>query len=73
VSERGTYDEYMDGLALRIGAALEGVKMADAVSVCAAIIGYSLAEISKDDERERVLQSTIAFIRTLSDDRGDLE
>jgi hypothetical protein len=69
MSERSEHDARMDALATRVGEALDGAPLADVISACAAIIGYTLAEVGRDDaEREKVFQTTIAFIRQVCAD-----
>jgi hypothetical protein len=64
VTERTDHDRYMDMLATEIGEVLDGVPLQDVISACAAIIGFTLAEMTDDQaRREAVLQTTIAFIR----------
>jgi hypothetical protein len=61
-AERTAYDNYMDRLALTISQAVpDGTEGADVISACAAIIGFTLADLPPD-KRDKVLLTTIGFI-----------
>lgn len=54
---RAEYQEYMDGLSMRVSKALEGARVEDAISACAACIGFGMVHIlpeNRDQMREHM-------------------
>lgn len=59
---RDPYDAKMNAYALKVGAALDGLPILDAVVVCAGIIKYALRN-ADDKERERALAIINKFVK----------
>jgi hypothetical protein len=46
------YQKHMDELALRVGHALKGMRLEDAISACAANIGFGMVQLPSDQHEK---------------------
>jgi hypothetical protein len=55
------YQEYMDQLSLRVSKAMEGARLEDAISACAACAGFGLVQLPAD-QRDKMREHMARII-----------
>lgn len=66
MTKQTPYQKHMDDLARRVGNVLDGENYHNILSVCGAIIAFTLSEIPDQTLRQQCVDKVIGLIKTFS-------